>query len=629
MKKIGKRILGLILVFLMSLTCLCNTNVYAGIGGTIYPSRTGYYFFTLDGATYRVDLSIGTEQVNTHYLVSESVTLQSGNGIVTGYVPQVWTETDENEFIYPDIYSPGDREYRMKTTIYYSKPGYHLDATSSNCCQSVIESVTETSATFYISTNDCGITNWYDGTLAFYHNTLNIALAPNTYTVRYNGNGNTGGSTANSTHTYDTNGNLSANGFTKTGYTFAGWSTSPNGGVVYSNQQSVRNLSQTNGAVIDLYAVWIPNYYTLYVNPNGGQYNGSTGVSTMSPNLIFNTSNWCNIGTNCSRTGYTLNGYYTANSGGTKVYNTNGTCVNNNGYWSNNSYVYPNNLTVYAQWTPNNYSENFDANGGYYPYSRLITTYDSMNYYAVGCATRPHYTFNGWYTARSGGVQVYASNGYCTNEGTYWYNNRWHYAGDVSLYAQWSLAQCVTSFDSQGGSSVPSRTDNITSKYNNLVIPTRPGWDFQGWYTQPNGAGSRVDNGTDIPDVEYTTLYANWSVHVSDVTVNCTVNQSNVIYAKGSPVYLVKLESTDVSGAHKTYIKAIKWNSTDSDTKSITMKVNSGTYITSVIGVNEFSIPTSQSVDVSQGNNSTISFSKDEIDYSKYTGNDISVKGLK
>lgn len=349
----------------------------------------------------------------------------------------------------------------------------------------------------------------------------------------------------------------------------------------------------------------------------------------MSPNLIFNTSNWCNIGTNCSQTGYTLNGYYTANSGGTKVYNTNGTCVNNNGYWSNNSYVYPNNLTVYAQWTPNNYSENFDANGGYYPYSRLITTYDSMNYYAVGCATRPHYTFNGWYTARSGGVQVYASNGYCTNEGTYWYNNRWHYAGDVSLYAQWSLAQCVTSFDSQGGSSVPSRTDNITSKYNNLVIPTRPGWDFQGWYTQPNGAGSRVDNGTDIPDVEYTTLYANWSVHVSDVTVNCTVNQSNVIYAKGSPVYLVKLEGTDVSGAHKTYIKAIKWNSTDSDTKSITMKVISGTYIASVIGVNEFSTPTSQSVDVSQGNNSTISFSKDEIDYSKYTGNDISVKGLK
>lgn len=94
-------------------------------------------------------------------------------------------------------------------------------------------------------------------------------------------------------------------------------------------------------------------------------------------------------------------------------------------------------------------------------------------------------------------------------------------------------------------------------------------------------------------------------------------------------MYLVKLEGTDVSGAHKTYIKAIKWNSTDSDTKSITMKVNSGTYTASVMGVNEFSTPTSQSVDVSRGNNSTISFSKDEIDYSKYTGNDISVKGLK
>lgn len=47
-----------------------------------------------------------------------------------------------------------------------------------------------------------------------------------TYTVKYNGNGNTGGSTANSSHTYDVAKNLTANGFTRTGHTFAGWSTS-------------------------------------------------------------------------------------------------------------------------------------------------------------------------------------------------------------------------------------------------------------------------------------------------------------------------------------------------------------------------------------------------------------------
>ena len=63
---------------------------------------------------------------------------------------------------------------------------------------------------------------------------------PNTYTIVYHGNGNTGGSTESSSHTYDTAKTLTTNGFTKTGYRFIGWSTSANGSVVYSNGQSVK-----------------------------------------------------------------------------------------------------------------------------------------------------------------------------------------------------------------------------------------------------------------------------------------------------------------------------------------------------------------------------------------------------
>ena len=58
--------------------------------------------------------------------------------------------------------------------------------------------------------------------------TANFTRTANTYTVAYNGNGNTGGSTANSTHTYDTAKALTTNGYTKTGYTFTGWSTANN-----------------------------------------------------------------------------------------------------------------------------------------------------------------------------------------------------------------------------------------------------------------------------------------------------------------------------------------------------------------------------------------------------------------
>jgi len=85
-------------------------------------------------------------------------------------------------------------------------------------------------------------------------------LVPNTYTVVYNGNGATGGSTANSSHTYDTAKNLNSNGYTKTNYHFVGWSTSSGSSTVsYTNTQSVKNLTTTNGGVVTLYAVWEPN----------------------------------------------------------------------------------------------------------------------------------------------------------------------------------------------------------------------------------------------------------------------------------------------------------------------------------------------------------------------------------
>jgi hypothetical protein len=48
----------------------------------------------------------------------------------------------------------------------------------------------------------------------------------NTYTINYLGNGSTSGSTASSTHTYNTAKNLTANGYSKVGHTFLGWSTS-------------------------------------------------------------------------------------------------------------------------------------------------------------------------------------------------------------------------------------------------------------------------------------------------------------------------------------------------------------------------------------------------------------------
>ena len=75
---------------------------------------------------------------------------------------------------------------------------------------------------------------------------------PNTYSVKYNANGGTG-SMSGSSHTYNVAKSLNANGFSRSGYTFLGWSTNKDAtSATYSNKQSVKNLTSTNGATVTL-----------------------------------------------------------------------------------------------------------------------------------------------------------------------------------------------------------------------------------------------------------------------------------------------------------------------------------------------------------------------------------------
>ena len=120
--------------------------------------------------------------------------------------------------------------------------------------------------------------------------TLTARWNPNTYYIKFNGNGNTGGSMSNLTMTYDTAKNLTSNGFSKTGHTFAGWATSANGSVVYSNAQSVKNLTTTSGGTYNLYAKWTPNTYTVSYNANGGSGVPGNQTKTYGQNLTLSST---------------------------------------------------------------------------------------------------------------------------------------------------------------------------------------------------------------------------------------------------------------------------------------------------------------------------------------------------
>ena len=106
---------------------------------------------------------------------------------------------------------------------------------------------------------------------------------PNTYTVRFDKNDNAGGSPASGSMpdlklTYDAAAPLTKNGFSRDGYTFTGWNTSPDGtGKSYTDGEPVKNLTVLPGEVITLYAAWEDTYIPVIsvtpsrsVNPDVG-----------------------------------------------------------------------------------------------------------------------------------------------------------------------------------------------------------------------------------------------------------------------------------------------------------------------------------------------------------------------
>lgn len=167
--------------------------------------------------------------------------------------------------------------------------------------------------------------------------TLYAHWAPLTYNIVYNSNGGTG-SMASSTHTYDTAKTLTANSFSRAGYNFSGWALSNNStNVTYLDGESVLNLTETQGAQIVLYAVWVPAPAVITFDQQGGGNGTVTVTATFGlamPSIVAPT-----------RTNFVFDGYYTQPGGaGDQYYNSSGAGVRN---WDLVGAT-----TLYAKWMP-------------------------------------------------------------------------------------------------------------------------------------------------------------------------------------------------------------------------------------------------------------------------------------
>jgi len=233
--------------------------------------------------------------------------------------------------------------------------------------------------------------------------------------ISFNGNGSTGGSTSAQNDRSGTF-NLSSNGFTKTGYSFAGWATSTSGAVAYANGASY-TVNQSNRGPKTLYAKWTANKYTVTLDRQGGT-TGSTQVTATydaaMPSMTVPT-----------RAGYTFEGYFDATSGGTKYYNADGTSAKN---WNKAA-----NTTLYARWTPITYNISYELNGGEVATANPASYTIETATFTLNNPTRAEWVFNGW-TGSNGDTRQTSVSIAKGSMGDKSYNAHWYLACLDELY---------------------------------------------------------------------------------------------------------------------------------------------------------------------------------------------------
>lgn len=295
----------------------------------------------------------------------------------------------------------------------------------------------------------------------------------NGYTVRFAGNGATGGGTPDQAFQYNIGQNLHRNGFVRDGYTFTGWKRADNQ-QAYGDGQWVTNLTTQPNGIVTMVAQWSANEAHIRYNPNPPA--GKTAGGQGTPNWDGHTGDTPAIGRNgWTIDGYTFAGWTTSPDGG-------GTKYAPGASWTANG-----TLTLYAQWTPGEAGLTYDGNGatGGKTDPQNGVTDQKVNVRQNGF-TRDGYTFVTWNTqADCKGNAVKP-------------NSEWTLRGSSTLYACWAgVAQTLTYHGNgaTGGNTAAQSGhtgDELTTNANGF---TRDGYTFVRWDTAKDGSGTAYGEG--------------------------------------------------------------------------------------------------------------------------------------
>ena len=302
-----------------------------------------------------------------------------------------------------------------------------------------------------------------------------------------------------------------------TGYDFSGWTINSGSGTFANASSTSTTFYPTADSELR------PNFTakTITVTLDGNE--GTGGSATVK----YNANSLTSI-THASRAGYSLNGYYTEASGGSKVINADGSLNNVSGWVSGGYWNKATNGTLYAQWTESavyytlNFTYGTSSTGYVTVTAKNSSTEAAISYGAslisgtgvtVTATPEAHYKFVGWY-----------SNAACTSSVSTDNPYSFTISANTSLYAKVERMTTTVTFNKNGGSGSTPATLTATHGSNSLssgyVAPTRSGYTFNGWYDAESG-GNKVfgTNGVITSSSGYADGSGNWTYTGSTLTV--------------------------------------------------------------------------------------------------------------
>ena len=347
---------------------------------------------------------------------------------------------------------------------------------------------------------------------------------PPTYTVTYDGNGNTGGDVPVDGTKYPQGGTVTVLGNTgslvKTGFTFTGWNTKADGSGTDYAAPATFAIGTAN---VTLYAKWTADpTYTVTYDGNGKDggdvpVDGNAYLEGASVTVSGNTGSLVKAGS-------TFAGWNTKADGSGDDYASPATF-----------FIGPANVILYAKWTADpTYTVTYDGNGkdgGDVPldgnaYTAGATVTVSGN---TGLLVKSGFVFAGWNTRADGSGTNRAVNSTFAMG-----------AGNVILYAQWAIPTYKVTYNGNGSTEGTAPEDNNTYLQGATVTVLGNGtlvkiqepitFRFTGWNTQADGLGTvyNEDDPFTMGNADVT-LYAQWTA------IRCTGPAGGLIfYDKGA-----------------------------------------------------------------------------------------------